>query len=82
MAQTPKSAMAAVLSELALEDLTVDQDGKVQIANADLARRIADIKGKSPFEGGSVADSLNTGTCNNTACAAPAFDQMRRSLVR
>ena len=78
MATTPKSAMASVLSELALEDLTVDAEGRVQIANTDLARRIADIKGKSPMD--NLADSLNTGTCNNTACAAPNFDQLRRNV--
>lgn len=78
MATTPKSTIASVLSELALEDLAVDAEGRVQIANTDLARRIADIKGKTPFD--NVADSLNTGTCNNTGCAAPNFDQLRRTV--
>jgi hypothetical protein len=76
MATTSKSAIASVLSELALEDLTVGADGRVQIANTDLAKRIADIKGTTASD--SIADSLNTGTCNNTACAAPNFDQLRR----
>jgi hypothetical protein len=71
-----KGSLASVLGELSLDDLKVDADGRVHIANQDLARKLADIKGG----GGSraLSDSLNTGTCHNTACIAPGMDQLAR----
>jgi hypothetical protein len=72
-----KGSLASVLSELSLEDLRVDADGRVHIANQDLARRLADIKGGGAGSR-ALSDSLNTGTCHNTACIAPGMDQLAR----
>lgn len=67
--------LATLFSGLKLDDIRVDSLGNIRIANRDLGKRIADRKGA--FDADTLADSLNTGTCNNTACFAPGLEQIR-----
>lgn len=76
MADNQKS-LSSVMSELSLEDLHVDTEGRVVIAHPDVAKRISDLKGGASALK-AAADSLNTGTCNNTACFAPGMDQLAK----
>jgi hypothetical protein len=69
-----QQSLSSVLSGVSLADLQVDSDGKVRIANADLAKRISDLTGGPSAR--ALSDSLNTGTCHNTACFAPGLDQL------
>ncbi|WP_157043230.1 hypothetical protein [Rhodopseudomonas palustris] len=69
-----QQSLSSVLSELSLSDLQVDSDGKVRIANPDVAKRVADLAGGP--SGRALSDSLNTGTCHNTYCIAPGLDQL------
>ncbi|MBO9425180.1 MAG: hypothetical protein ROO70_21415 [Labrenzia sp.] len=65
---------AKVFSNLNLKDVRVDSMGNIRITNPDIAKQIADMKGA--FDADALADSSNFGTCNNTACMAPAMDQL------
>ena len=69
-------SLSSALSGLSLQDLSVDADGKVRISNPDIARRITNLAGGP--SGRALSDSLNTGTCHNTACIAPGIDQLAR----
>jgi hypothetical protein len=68
--------LASVMGSLSLDDIAVDTEGRVRIAHPELAKRIADLKGASTLA--RAADSVNTGTCNNTACFAPGLDQLAK----
>ncbi|MEA3001187.1 MAG: hypothetical protein QOK17_3020 [Sphingomonadales bacterium] len=59
---------------LSLADLRVDSLGNIRITNKDLSRKLAERKGG--FDAQALADSLNTGTCNNKGCFAPGFDEL------
>lgn len=74
MAKVQKSSLSSAMAGVSLDDLSVDAQGKVQIANPAVAQRIAKLKGVKT----AAADSLNTGTCNNTACFAPGLDQLAK----
>jgi hypothetical protein len=69
-------SLSSALSGLSLQDLSVDADGRVRIANPDIARKISDLTGGSAAR--ALSDSLNTGTCHNTACFAPGLDQIAK----
>lgn len=71
-----KETLAAALAGLSLEDLRVDADGRVHIANPDIAKKVSDAVGGVGAR--ALSDSLNTGTCNNKGCLAPEFDPARR----
>lgn len=68
--------IAKAFAGLALKDIKVDSTGVIRIVNPDLASKLADMKGA--FDADALADSLNTGTCNNTACMAPGLDRLSR----
>jgi hypothetical protein len=68
--------IAKAFSGLSLKDIKVDSTGVIRIVNPNLASKIADMKGA--FDVDALSDSLNTGTCNNTACLAPGLDRLAR----
>lgn len=68
--------ISSLFKSLTLNDVRVDTHGNIRIASKDLARKLADRKGGVDAE--ALSDSLNTGTCNNTACFAPGLDQLSR----
>lgn len=67
--------IATLFKGLTLDDVRVDSFGNIRISSRDIGKKIADRKGA--FDTDALSDSLNTGTCNNTACFAPGIDQLR-----
>ena len=68
--------IATLFKGLTLDDVRVDSLGNIRIANREIGKRIADRKGA--FDADALSDSVNTGTCNNTACFAPGLDQLTK----
>ena len=60
------SELRALMSTISLEDLTVGPDGRVQIANPVVAKRISDLKLMSVPEGGGT--HTNESQCNSGNC--------------
>lgn len=68
--------LSKILANVDLKEVKVDSEGRIRIDNPDIAKKLAEMKGVLDME--SVSDSLNTGTCNNTACFAPQLDELAR----
>lgn len=66
--------MHTLFKGLSLADLKVDSLGNIRINNKEIGRKIAERKGG--FDARGLADSLNTGTCNNTGCFAPDMQDL------
>ncbi|MEA3001188.1 MAG: hypothetical protein QOK17_3021 [Sphingomonadales bacterium] len=65
---------SSLFKGLTLADLRVDSLGNIRITNKDLSRKLAERKGG--FDASALADSTNTGTCNNTGCFAPGLEDL------
>jgi hypothetical protein len=59
---------------ISLADLRVDSLGNIRINNKELSKKLADRKGG--FDASALSESVNTGTCNNTACFAPGLEDL------
>jgi hypothetical protein len=68
-------SLSDLFKSLSINDVRVDAAGNIRIINGDIHRKIADLKGG--FDEDAIADSVNTGTCINTACLVPGIDQLR-----
>jgi hypothetical protein len=68
------------LAQLSLNDIELDDDGRLIISNADLAREIADAAKLSPAR---MSADTNYGCCENLAvCGKAKADSLEGRMVR
>ena len=73
--EDPRETLTAKLAEIDAEMTEMEQK-PVDQGQISFGKRIADRKGA--FDADALSDSVNTGTCNNTACFAPGLDQLTK----
>jgi hypothetical protein len=62
-------SLREVMSQVSLDDIRVEPDGRVQIANPEVASRISALKATAPRE--PITGHVNQHSCNESQCECP-----------